>query len=173
MRRALARRLAAVSALGLFVLASCEMILLFLLFLLSEIDNPFVLFESLYFDDGVLYVVYEYGDGTYELVATNGFYLYSQKFDDDGNLIEVVDDWPGENPNHANPFFPGFVDPAAEGLATGDMQTGTTKSGLVPRGRSDASRGNPDDQKQEEQLSPPDVPSEGSSEGSSDPPTPG
>jgi hypothetical protein len=164
MRRALARRLAAVSAVGLFVLASCELIMLVLLFLLSEVDNPFVFLEDFYVEDGIVYVYYEYADGSYELVAVRGTDIYSQRFDDEGNLIEVVDNWPGPNPNPLNPFFPGFVDPAEEGLATGDMQTSTAKPG-TPRGRSDASRGNPDDQKKEESSSPPpdSIPSEGSS----------
>jgi hypothetical protein len=171
MGRALARRLAAVSAVGLFVLASCEALLLFLLFVFTNIDDPLILFENMYFENGVLYFVYEYADGSYELVAASGNHHYSQRFDPDGKLVEVIDEWPGDNPNHHNPYFPDFVDPAKHGLPTSDMQS-TGQPTITPRGRSDASRGNPDEQKEEEQeqqesTPPSEIPSEGSSEGSS------
>jgi hypothetical protein len=157
----------------LLVLASCELLMLILLLLLTDIDNPFVLFEHLFFQDGIFYIYYEYPDGTVEYIAVRGNDIYSQTFDENGRLVRVEDNWPGDNPNPSNPGFP-YQDAVLESLLTApDYADKAIRQ--IPRGRSDASRGNPDksgeSEEFEQQESSPPIPSEGSSEGSV--PTPG
>jgi hypothetical protein len=160
MRRILTRGLATVAALSVAVLAGCELLLLILLLLLMDIDNPFVLFEHIYFSNGITYYHYEYGDGTDEFVAVRGADVYSQFYDADGKLVRVENDWTGTPPNPSNPGKPP-ADPGLEALMTIDKATDKALT-RPPRGRSDAGRGNPDDQEEAPKLSPVVVPSEGS-----------
>lgn len=125
-----------------------------------DIDNPFVFFEHIYFSNGITYYHYEYGDGTDEFVAVRGLETYSQFYDKDGRLVSVENNWNGPPPNPSNPGE-APRDPALEALMTIDKAT-EKMLGRTPRGRSDASRGNPDEQQQEKKIPSISIPSEGS-----------